>query len=179
MDPVAVVQDLGPLVVHAAAKDVRINPAAAVNGVLDNGFRKLSPEEPRTNLGGDEWANAWPKPSAWDFVALGQGHDAVYWTEFLRALYEVDADMWVNIEHEDTELGRDEGVAVAAARAAGRGRGPGTARRARLKRGPDTRHARRPGAGEPICAPAPGLPSTAVVPRHIGDTPPGAVTGPM
>jgi sugar phosphate isomerase/epimerase len=28
MDPVAVVQDLGPLVFHAAAKDVRVNPAA-------------------------------------------------------------------------------------------------------------------------------------------------------
>lgn len=114
MDPVAVVRDLGPLVVHAAAKDVRINPHAAINGVLDNGFRRLSPDEPRTNLGGDEWANAWPKPSAWDFVALGKGHDQAYWTEFLRALYEVDPDMWVNIEHEDTELGRDEGVAVAA-----------------------------------------------------------------
>jgi sugar phosphate isomerase/epimerase len=48
MDPVAVVQDLGPLVFHAAAKDVRINPAAAVYGVLDNRFRRLSPDEPRT-----------------------------------------------------------------------------------------------------------------------------------
>ncbi len=51
MDPVAVVQDLGPLVVHAAAKDVKINPAAAVYGVLDNRFRKLgagrAPDEPR------------------------------------------------------------------------------------------------------------------------------------
>ena len=41
MDPVAVAQDLGPLVFHAAAKDVRINPAAAVYGVLDNRFRRL------------------------------------------------------------------------------------------------------------------------------------------
>ena len=80
MDPVAVVQDLGPLVVHAAAKDVRINPAAAVYGVLDNRFRRLAPDEPRTNLGGDEWANEWPKEAAWDFVALGRGHDAVYWS---------------------------------------------------------------------------------------------------
>jgi sugar phosphate isomerase/epimerase len=114
MDPVAVVRDLGPLVLHAAAKDVRINPHAAVNGVLDNSFRRLSPEEPRTNLGGDEWANEWPKPSAWDFVALGKGHDTAFWTAFLRALHEVDPDMLVNIEHEDTELGREEGVTVAA-----------------------------------------------------------------
>lgn len=115
MDPVAVVRHLGELVFHAAAKDVRINKgAAALNGVLDNSFRRLSPEEPRTNLGGDEWANEWPKDSAWDFVALGKGHDVAYWTEFLRALYEVDPEMNVNIEHEDTELGRVQGVAVAA-----------------------------------------------------------------
>lgn len=116
MDPVAVIRHLGDLVVHAAAKDVRINPAnAALYGVLDNRFRRLSPDEPRTNLGGDEWANQWPVDSAWDFVALGRGHDTAYWTEFLRALHEIDPDMLVNIEHEDVSLGRIEGLEVAAA----------------------------------------------------------------
>ncbi|UYQ77535.1 sugar phosphate isomerase/epimerase [Glutamicibacter sp. JL.03c] len=114
MDPVAVVRDLGSWVFHAAAKDVRINPAAAIQGVLDNSFRKLRSDEPRTNLGEDEWANEWPKNSAWDFVALGKGHDTAFWTEFLRALHEVDPEMLVNIEHEDTELGRVEGLEVAA-----------------------------------------------------------------
>jgi sugar phosphate isomerase/epimerase len=115
MDPVAVVRELGPLVFHAAAKDVRVNKdTAAVYGVLDNRFRRLSPEENRTNLGGDEWANEWPKPAAWDFVALGKGHDTAYWTEFLRALHEVDPDMLVNIEHEDVERGRIQGPEVAA-----------------------------------------------------------------
>lgn len=115
MDPVAVVRALGPLVYHAAAKDVRVNTGnAALYGVLDNRFRKLSPDEPRVNLGGDEWANEWPKDSAWDFVALGKGHDTAFWTEFLRALHEVDPDMLVNIEHEDVELGRLEGLEVAA-----------------------------------------------------------------
>lgn len=115
MDPVAVVRHLGSLVYQAAAKDVRINPEhAALNGVLDNSFRRLSPDEPRVNLGGDEWANEWPKQSAWDFVALGKGHDVAYWTEFLRALHEVDPDIYVNIEHEDVELGRIEGIEVAA-----------------------------------------------------------------
>ena len=115
MDPVTVVRELGPLVFQAAAKDVRVNTEnAALYGVLDNSFRRLSPEENRTNLGGDEWANEWPKNSAWDFVALGRGHDTAYWTEFLRALYEVDPDMLVNIEHEDTSLGRIEGLQVAA-----------------------------------------------------------------
>nr|WP_281373158.1 sugar phosphate isomerase/epimerase [Kineococcus aurantiacus] len=114
MDPVAVVRDLGPLVFHAAAKDVRINPAAAVHGVLDNRFRRLDPSEDRTNLGGDEWVNEWPEDSAWDFVALGKGHDTAFWAEFLRALHEVDPDMVCNIEHEDVELGRVEGLRVAA-----------------------------------------------------------------
>lgn len=115
MDPVAVVRELGPLVFHAAAKDVRVNTEnARLYGVLDNRFRRLSPDEPRTNLGGDEWANKWPKDSAWDFVALGRGHDAAYWAEFLRALYEVDTEMMVNIEHEDVSLGRIEGLEVAA-----------------------------------------------------------------
>ncbi|MCV2395404.1 sugar phosphate isomerase/epimerase [Actinotalea sp. M2MS4P-6] len=115
MDPVAVVRELGGLVFHSAAKDVRINPEnARLYGVLDNGFRRLSPDEPRTNLGGDEWANEWPKDSAWDFVALGKGHPTEFWTEWMRALAEVDPDMAVNIEHEDTELGRIEGLEVAA-----------------------------------------------------------------
>lgn len=114
MDPVAVVRHLGELVFHAAAKDVRVNPQwAALNGVLDNSFRRLGANEPRTNLGGDEWANEWPKQSAWDFVALGKGHDTAFWTEFLRALSEVDPEMWVNIEHEDVSLGRLEGLEVA------------------------------------------------------------------
>jgi len=115
MDPVAVVQDLGPLVVHAAAKDVRINSAAAVYGVLDNRFRRLGPDEPRTNLGGDEWANEWPKDAAWDFVALRRGHDAVFWSTWLAALHVFDPDVLVNIEHEDVALGRIEGLEVASA----------------------------------------------------------------
>src|ERR1700712_776496 len=116
MDPVAVVRELGPLVFQAAAKDVRVNTKnAALYGVLDNSFRRLGPDEPRVNLGGDEWANEWPKNSAWDFVALGKGHDTAFWTEFLRSLHEVDPGMLVNIEHEDTELGRIEGLEVAAA----------------------------------------------------------------
>jgi sugar phosphate isomerase/epimerase len=116
MDPVAVVRHLGELVFHAAAKDVRVNREnAELYGVLDNGFRRLGPDEKRTNLGGDEWANEWPRNSAWDFVALGRGHDVAYWTEFLRALHEVDPDMLVNIEHEDVSLGAVEGLEVAAA----------------------------------------------------------------
>ena len=115
MDPIAAVRYLGPLVFHAAAKDVRINPAhATLYGVLDDRFRRLSPAEDRVNLGGDEWVNEWPQDSAWDFVALGRGHDVSFWREFIDALREVDPDMALNIEHEDVSLGRIEGLEVAA-----------------------------------------------------------------
>jgi sugar phosphate isomerase/epimerase len=115
MDPVAAVRHLGPLVFHAAAKDARINPNASIYGVLDNRFRRLGPDEDRVGLGGDEYVNAWPVDSAWDFVALGRGHDTAFWTRFLRALVDVDPEIAVNIEHEDTSLGRIEGLEVAAA----------------------------------------------------------------
>ena len=115
MDPVTVVDYLGEVVVHAAAKDVRVNDHAAINGVLDNSFRRLDTLEHRVNLGGDEWANEWPKESAWDFVAVGKGHDSDYWALFLSALNRIDPNMMVNIEHEDTSLGRIEGLEYASA----------------------------------------------------------------
>ena len=107
------VRELGPLVFQAAAKGrVRVNTDNAVlYGVLDNSFRRLSADEPRTNPGGDEWANDYRPGTS----SPGQGHDVAFWTEFLRALQEVDPDMLLYIEHEDTELGRIEGLEVAAA----------------------------------------------------------------
>jgi sugar phosphate isomerase/epimerase len=114
IDPVAAIKHLGPLVFHAAAKDTRINEACKINGVLDDRFRRLSPEEPRVNLGGKYYVNEWPKNSSWDFVAVGRGHDVGFWTDFLAALNAVDPNMAVNIEHEDVELGRIEGLEVAA-----------------------------------------------------------------
>ena len=52
---------------------------------------------------------------AWRFVAVGIGHDVPYWTEFLRALAEIDPGMAVNIEHEDASYSRIEGITIAAA----------------------------------------------------------------
>jgi sugar phosphate isomerase/epimerase len=114
IDPVAAIDSLGGLVLHAAAKDTRINPACRVNGVLDDRFRRLRPDEERVNIGGDHYVNEWPKDSSWDFVAVGRGHDQDFWTAFLAALRRVDPDMAVNIEHEDVELDRIEGLEVAA-----------------------------------------------------------------
>ncbi|MFD7940124.1 hypothetical protein ACFV4T_37405 [Streptomyces sp. NPDC059755] len=59
-------------------------------------------------------SNAWPENPAWKFVAVGLGNDVPFWTEFLRALAEIDPDMAVNIEHEDATYSQTEGLALAA-----------------------------------------------------------------
>jgi sugar phosphate isomerase/epimerase len=115
IDPVAALDRLGGLVYNAAAKDTRINPAAKVNGVLDDRFGRVSPDEPgAVSLGGRYTLSRWPQDSSWDFVAVGRGHDVDFWAEFLRALRRIDPDMAVNIEHEDQELDQMEGLRYAA-----------------------------------------------------------------
>ena len=53
IDPVEAVDHLGSLVLNAAAKDTRINPAARINGVLDDvGFDRPDPAGPVIELGG-------------------------------------------------------------------------------------------------------------------------------
>lgn len=112
IDPVAAIEELGPLVFHAAAKDTRINERCRVNGVLDDRFTRVT--ENAVALGGSWTLNDWPTEPSWDFVAVGRGHDESFWRGFLDALRGVDPDMAVNIEHEDQELGRLEGLEVAA-----------------------------------------------------------------
>jgi len=115
IDPVEAVDHLGSLVFNAAAKDTRINPAARINGVLnDVGFTRPDPAGPVIELGGGYVLSTWPKASSWDFVAVGRGHDVEWWARFLQALERVDPEMPVNIEHEDAELGQLEGLASAA-----------------------------------------------------------------
>ncbi|HEY2205424.1 MAG TPA: sugar phosphate isomerase/epimerase [Pseudonocardia sp.] len=115
IDPVAAIGALGDLVRNAAAKDTRINAAALINGVLDDRHTRVAPGEPgAVPLGGRYTLSRWPENSSWDFVAVGRGHDTAFWTRFLAALHAVDPDMAVNIEHEDAELGRLEGLAAAA-----------------------------------------------------------------
>lgn len=116
IDPVLAVEKLGELVYNAAAKDTRINEAAKVNGVLDDRFGRVSPDDPdAVSLGGRYTLSRWPENASWDFVAVGRGHDVSWWRAFLEALEKVDADMAVNIEHEDQELGQMEGLEQAAA----------------------------------------------------------------
>jgi sugar phosphate isomerase/epimerase len=115
MDVVACIRRLGPLVFHAAAKDAMITPGVDVRGVLDTSFERVPADAPdRVPTGIGHWCTAWPEDPAWRFVAVGVGHDVDYWTEFLRALGEIDPDMAVNIEHEDAVYSRLDGLALAA-----------------------------------------------------------------
>ena len=65
-------------------------------------------------MGGRYTLSRWPAESAWDFVAVGRGHDVGFWSRFLDALARVDPDMAVNIEHEDQSLDQIEGLRLAA-----------------------------------------------------------------
>ncbi|HVQ95056.1 MAG TPA: sugar phosphate isomerase/epimerase [Mycobacteriales bacterium] len=115
IDPILAVRHLGGLVFNAAAKDVRINAAARLNGVLDDRFGRVAPDAPgAVGLGGRYTLSRWPDTPSWDFVAVGRGHDTAWWAEFLRALGEIDPDMAVNIEHEDQELDQFSGLRSAA-----------------------------------------------------------------
>jgi sugar phosphate isomerase/epimerase len=115
MDIVACVKWLGPLVFHAAAKDSMITAGVAIRGVFDTTFERVPADaEGKVPTGYGFWCTAWPRDPAWRFVAVGLGHDVQFWTGFLRALAEVDPDMAVNIEHEDANYSRLDGLAVAA-----------------------------------------------------------------
>ncbi|MEU8859901.1 sugar phosphate isomerase/epimerase family protein [Streptomyces umbrinus] len=115
MDIVASIKWLGPLVFHAAAKDATLCAGADIRGVLDTSFTRVPADAPdKVPTGYGFWCNAWPENPAWKFVAVGNGNDVPYWTEFLRALAEIDPDMAVNIEHEDAAYSQTEGLALAA-----------------------------------------------------------------
>ncbi len=115
MDVVECIRYLGPLVFHAAAKDAMITPGVDIRGVLDTSFTRVPADaEGKVPTGYGFWCASWPQNPAWKFVAVGVGHDVGYWTEFLRALAEVDPDMAVNIEHEDGDYSRLDGLALAA-----------------------------------------------------------------
>jgi sugar phosphate isomerase/epimerase len=115
IEPIEAVAALGDLVYNAAAKDTRINAAARINGVLDDRFGRVHPDDKgAVGLGGRFTLSRWPENSSWDFVAVGRGHDVDWWRRFLQALAKVDPDMAVNIEHEDQELDQLAGLRAAA-----------------------------------------------------------------
>ncbi len=114
IDPIAALEYLGGLTYSAAAKDIRINEAVKIHGVLDDRFRRVPESENPLALGGGYTLCDWPKDSAWEFVALGIGHDQEFWNSFVATLARTAPETDLAIEHEDASLGRVEGLEVAA-----------------------------------------------------------------
>lgn len=98
MDPLAVVQELGPAVHHVHLKDTQlIADQVALAGVLD--------QRPFSD----------PTRRAWVFRTIGRGHDRTFWSAFVRSLREVGYDDVLSIENEDVSQPAEEGVEEAAA----------------------------------------------------------------
>jgi len=96
IDPTAAVRALKECIFHVHAKDTHIEPLnVQKNGVLD------------TKPYADE-ANR-----SWMFRTVGYGHGYDFWKDFVSTLRIIDYDYVISIEHEDTLMSTEEGVAKA------------------------------------------------------------------
>lgn len=93
-DPVASVRALGEAIHHVHAKDTRIEPDVATRTVLET-ISLLGPDRSHRS---------------WNYVTLGDGHDATFWAAFCKTLKDVGYDDCLSIEHEDTATTPVEGV---------------------------------------------------------------------
>ncbi|MGB7189972.1 MAG: sugar phosphate isomerase/epimerase [Acidobacteriaceae bacterium] len=97
IDPIAAVRILGDAIFHVHAKDTQLYPAnLPLTGVLDT--------KPYT----DE------RRRGWIFRTCGYGHGAEWWKEFVSTLRMFGYDSALSIEHEDSLLSAEEGLAKAA-----------------------------------------------------------------
>ncbi len=93
IDPIKAIRVLGDSIFHVHAKDTQIYDFnLPKTGVLDT--KKYTDERNR----------------AWIFRAVGYGHDAGWWTEFISTLRMFGYDYVLSIEHEDTLMSPDEGL---------------------------------------------------------------------
>ena len=97
IDPVAAIRALKGAIYHFHAKDTKVDPYnTAVNGVLD------------TKPFGDEIGRSWI------FRSVGYGHGIEFWRDIISNLRLVGYDKVMSIEHEDSLMNQDEGLAHAA-----------------------------------------------------------------
>jgi sugar phosphate isomerase/epimerase len=97
IDPVAAIRLLGDTIFHVHAKDTEIyDRNLPLTGVLD------------TKSYADE------RNRAWIFRTCGYGHGEQWWREFVSTLRMYGYDSVLSIEHEDSLLSPDEGLARAA-----------------------------------------------------------------
>ncbi len=97
IDPIAAVRVLGDAIFHVHAKDTQMYPANLPRtGVLDT-----KPYTDERNRG-------------WIFRTCGYGHGAEWWKEFVSTLRMFGYDGVLSIEHEDSLMSPEEGLAKAA-----------------------------------------------------------------
>jgi sugar phosphate isomerase/epimerase len=98
IDPIAAVRVLGEAIHYVHAKDTQLYPANMPRtGVLDT--------KPYTN----------ERERSWIFRTVGYGHSAEWWSEFISTLRMYGYDGVLSIEHEDSLMSPEEGLAKAAA----------------------------------------------------------------
>jgi sugar phosphate isomerase/epimerase len=96
MDPLAIVERLGPRIGHAHAKDVVFNTTPlGLYGLLDRRWAPTDSDAP------------------WTFAAPGRGHAVDWWRRFVNALSACGIET-ISIEHEDPMLTAEQCVAAAA-----------------------------------------------------------------
>ena len=97
IDPIAAIRLLGDAIFHVHAKDTQIYERnLPLTGVLDT--KSYSDERNR----------------AWIFRTCGYGHGEQWWREFVSTLRMFGYDYVLSIEHEDSLLSPEEGLARAA-----------------------------------------------------------------
>lgn len=97
IDPIAAVRVLGDAIFHVHAKDTQIYTTnLPKTGVLDT-----KPYTDEANRG-------------WIFRTCGYGHDTGWWKEFVSTLRMFGYDGALSIEHEDSLMSPEEGLAKAA-----------------------------------------------------------------
>jgi len=93
MDPLAVIDEVGPAIGFAHGKDTLVHPdRVRRNGLLDLTF----PVDPDT--------------ASWHFCAVGSGHDDATWAALVAALRSAGYDGVISIEHEDPRVTPEEGI---------------------------------------------------------------------
>lgn len=92
-DPIAAVRKLGSAVYHVHGKDARIERGLAdVDGLLE--WRPVTDTQYRT----------------WNYVAVGCGHDLMWWKEFFSVLSMTGYTGWVSLEMEDLTMSVEAGI---------------------------------------------------------------------